>query len=154
MNTLPLNDYAQSVQQFSGSVSRRLLAWSVLSMLGGALLWRQGSPFARGFGIQAVVWGAIDALIAGGGLLAQHRSPAPLTLESGERQAAKLRRLLWFNALLDVGYVIGGLWLARTKGQSDAHWRGHGWGIVVQGKFLFWFDLYHALRVPKQGNTR
>jgi hypothetical protein len=40
----------------------------------------------------------------------------------------------------------------RTKGKADAQWRGHGWGIFVQGKFLFWFDLYHALRVPKQGD--
>jgi hypothetical protein len=152
MTTPPLNDYAQLVHQFSGRVSRRLLAWSALSMLGGALLWRRGGPFARGFGIQAVMWGAIDALIAAGGLLAQRRSDTPLTLDSGERQATKLRRLLWFNALLDVGYVVGGLWLSRTKGKADAQWRGHGWGIVVQGKFLFWFDLYHALRVPKQGD--
>jgi hypothetical protein len=129
------------------------MAWSALSMLCGALLWRWAGPFGRGFGIQALVWGAIDALIAGSGLLAQRRTDAPLTLESSERQASKLRRLLWFNTLLDVGYVVAGLWLARTKGKADAYWRGHGWGIVVQGKFLFWFDLYHALRVPKQGDN-
>jgi hypothetical protein len=153
MTNRPSDDYAQSVQQFSHSVSSRLMAWSVMSMLGGSLLWRWGSPFGRGFGIQALVWGAIDALIAAAGLLSQRPTGTALTPHTGERQATKLRRLLWFNTLLDVGYVLGGLWLARTKGKTDAYWRGHGWGIVVQGKFLFWFDLYHALRVPKQGDN-
>jgi hypothetical protein len=41
-------------------------------------------------------------------------------------------------------YVLGGLWLARTKGEDDEFWRGSGWGIVVQGAFLFVFDLIHA----------
>ena len=45
--------------------------------------------------------------------------------------------------------MAGGVWLARTKGREDAGWRGQGWGIVVQGAFLFLFDLYHAMRVPR-----
>lgn len=136
--------YAQAVYAFSRMVSRRLLIWSVLSMVIGALLWRRGAPFWRGVGVQSAGWGAIDGIIAASGLLTQRQPPA-----EPARSASNLRRLLWFNAALDVGYMAGGLWLARSKGQADAQWRGQGWGIVVQGGFLLLFDLFHARRVPR-----
>ena len=136
--------YAQTVHAFGRTVSLRLLTWSVLSMAAGALLWRGGSPFWRGFGVQALGWGAIDALIAFSGL-----RPGQQPSAEPARAARNLRRLLWFNTALDVGYMAGGLWLARSKGQDDANWRGQGWGIVVQGAFLFVFDLIHARRVPR-----
>lgn len=137
--------YAQAVHNFSRAVSLRLMAWSVLSMVSGALLWRRGSPFWRGFSAQALGWGAIDATIAAIGLRpGRQPSPAPV------RAARSLRRLLWFNAALDVGYMAGGVWLARSRGRTDANWRGQGWGIVVQGGFLFVFDLVHAMRVPRR----
>jgi hypothetical protein len=141
--------YTMAVRAFARAVSLRLMLWSVLSMAGGLLLWRRGTPFWRGFGIQALAWGAIDALIAAAGLAGQRRSRDPSPAFDAPREARKLRRLLWFNAALDVGYMAGGAWLARTKGSTNPEWRGHGWGIVVQGAFLFWFDLYHALRVPR-----
>ena len=137
--------YAQAVHSFSRAVSLRLLAWSMLSMVGGALLWRRGAPFWRGFGVQALGWGAIDALLAASGLR-PGRQPSP----EPARAARSLRRLLWFNAALDVGYMAGGLWLARSKGRTDANWRGQGMGIVVQGGFLFVFDIFHAVRVPRE----
>jgi hypothetical protein len=153
-----MSTYPQAVRSFARRVSLRLLVWSALSMVTGALLWWQGRPFGRGFGVQALAWGAIDALIAAFGLLGQRGAGAPAAVGSpsqdpaaeADAAASRLRRLLWFNALLDVGYVAGGVALARTKGRSDPHWRGHGWGIVVQGAFLFVFDVYHALRVPRR----
>ena len=71
------------------------------------------------------------------------------TRATADETARNLRRLLWFNAALDVGYMAGGVWLARSKGRDDANWRGQGWGIVVQGAFLFVFDLVHARRTPR-----
>ena len=50
--------------------------------------------------------------------------------------------------------MAGGVWLARSKGRDDANWRGQGWGIVVQGAFLFVFDLVHARRVPRPAPVR
>ena len=59
-----------------------------------------------------------------------------------------MRKLLWINNALDVVYVAGGTALIILYGNGSVFWRGTGWGIVVQGAFLFAFDLYHALRVP------
>lgn len=69
--------------------------------------------------------------------------PQAPAVEAQERR--NLRRLLWLNAGLDVLYVLGGLLLQRRQ-----HWRGHGWGIIIQGSFLFLFDLYHALILAEE----
>lgn len=136
-------------------VARRLLLWSGLSMAAGGLLWWRGSPFWRGFGAQAVGWGAIDALIALFGRRAARRrharlGPAASTEAVTARETQNLLRLLWLNTGLDLLYMAGGVALARTKGRHSPEWRGHGWGIVLQGMFLFFFDLYHAQAIRKE----
>jgi hypothetical protein len=120
---------------YTQTIMRRLLLWGALSTSGGLLLLFSRKPFWIGFGQQAIGWGLIDALIA----LFAGRS----TSRSFSGQT--LRRILLFNAALDVLYVLGGLTLARTKGVADEKQRGQGWGIVLQGLFLFKFDLIHAL---------
>jgi hypothetical protein len=45
-------------------------------------------------------------------------------------------------------YVLGGL--AVIYFMTEPVWRGVGWGIVVQGGFLFVFDLVHTFLCPKQ----
>lgn len=132
---------------FQTRLANRLLAWSVPNVLLGAILTRFGDPFWRGFGIQTAAWGAIDGLIALLGRRAARRRAAEPDAGTPQRQAQAahaLRRVLLINTGLDVLYVLSGLLLTRRRGQKQANWRGHGWGIVVQGAFLFFFDLLHA----------
>ncbi|MBI1259787.1 MAG: hypothetical protein GC204_20155 [Chloroflexi bacterium] len=70
--------------------------------------------------------------------------PDPFAPQVLEREAHNLRQLLWINTALDLLYVAGGRWLIR-RGKH-----GTGWGIVVQGMFLFLFDLLHASGVPDE----
>jgi hypothetical protein len=120
---------------FTQTIMRRLLLWGALSTIGGVLLQFSRKPFWIGVGQQAIGWGLIDALIA---LLAGRARSKPLSSET-------LRRILLINAALDVLYMLGGFIFARTKGAADEKLRGQGWGIVLQGWFLFKFDLIHAL---------
>ncbi len=140
------------IWDFQDALTRRLLLWSALSVFAGALLLIFGDAFWRGFGLQAVVWGVIDAGIAVFGRRASEKRR--LSNLGGpsimEKEARSLRRLLWINTGLDVLYVAGGIVLIYTIGQDDAFARGNGWGIVVQGGFLFLFDLLHALAAPKE----
>jgi len=130
-------------EKFQRTVSNRLLAWSVLSIAGGALLQLARSPFWRAFGQQAMGWGAIDAALA---LFGRRGVEKKVQRGYPPVEAAKdlhnLRRILWFNAGLDVLYMAGGLALLRRDDETQ---RGHGAGILVQGLFLFKFDLIHAL---------
>jgi hypothetical protein len=142
------------IYTFQKTVSERLLVWSSASVLVGLwLLWRGQSSNRRGFGQQALIWGLIDAAIAlFGWRMAQQRSrdPAAQQPEVQQREAGNLRRLLWINSGLDILYIAGGWLLARRHHSNRRGWRGHGWGVVVQGAFLLVFDLYHALCLSEQ----
>jgi hypothetical protein len=129
-----------SAPTFTLTLARRLFLWGALSTIGGVILQFSRRPFWIGVGQQAIGWGVIDVLIA----LAAGRSTAR------SFSAATLRRILFINAALDVLYMLGGFIFARTRGAADEKLRGQGWGIVLQGLFLFKFDLIHALLAPNE----
>lgn len=122
-------------------------------MVSGAWLYRQKKPFRRGVGIHFFTWGLIDAIIAVVGLINNGRSAQSERADDPHfvaGESRKLERLLWINAGLDVFYVLGGVWLFRKKGENDPNWRGQGVGVVIQGLFLFLFDVWHALILRKK----
>ncbi|MFL7790633.1 MAG: hypothetical protein AB8I69_00715 [Anaerolineae bacterium] len=136
------------------AITRRLLVWSVISATACLVLLTCGR-FAQGIGLQSLAWGVIDASIAivGGWVTRRRRAGLadPSAPEVLAREARNLRRILLVNTGLDVLYVAGGVALALIVGLDNLFWRGNGWGIVVQGGFLFCFDLLHALGVPELG---
>ncbi len=142
-----VSSLADLLHDFQIALAKRLLRWAVVSVGVGAALWVWGAPFWRGVGIQAAIWGAADAAIALYGLWRAQRRRDD-TPEDAQREGRGLRRLLLINTGLDVLYVAGGLILALVLAHGRLLWQGHGWGIVLQGAFLFFFDLYHAQHVP------
>lgn len=128
-------------------LSRNLLLWSAFSVaLGTALLFT--APFWRGVGVQGLVWGVIDAAIAGFGLLTLRRKLKRPDADHPEvmgREAHNLRRLLLINAGLDVLYIVAGVVILTIFTSTFA--RGNGVGIIIQGAFLLLFDAFYAYRV-------
>ncbi len=132
-----------------------LLGWGVGSVVVGAGLATDAQPTVRQIGIQAVAWGAIDAVLAWNGRRSararQHESEA----EAAKRrplveEVKRFRTIIAVNTGLDVLYVLGGLWLAQTAGKRASR-RGTGLGIAIQGVFLLGFDGYlwrQLLRQP------
>lgn len=133
------------IWKFESDLTNRLLVWSILSLLSGLYIWFTSNEFGRGFGIQLAAWGAVDAAIAivGAGTAARRTSTA-----NPKNEAIFIRKVLWINFGLDVFYILGGFWVIQTY--SESFWQGAGWGIILQGVFLFLFDLIHALRVPTE----
>ena len=135
----------------SARIGRQLTAWAVASvLLGGSLLVFADGAAARAFGLQFVVWGAIDGAIALAGAISLRRAyarGAPADPERAPPERRRLRRLLWINAVLDVGYVAAALLvLALWRTPEGA---GHGMGVLVQGGFLLAFDVLHARRLSE-----
>lgn len=170
-NTIPID-----IWNFQDALTRRLAWWSIGSFLTGIwMVWGvplvQDGPslrvaynplaeYYRGMGVQFLAWGAIDLAIALFGAWGTRRRRAKLTPDeifstqtkecanrSAERSRRSLAKILWINTGLDVFYIIGGLALVYTLGASDPFWLGGGWGIIIQGGFLFFFDLFHALKL-------
>jgi hypothetical protein len=146
---LPLRRTRFDIWQFQTIVSRRLLIWAGLNVGSGLWLQQHRDKFWRGYAMQAISWGAINAAIALVGMGAtryrKSRKPRPYAREVVEKEERNLSRALWINAGLDVFYVIGGILLAQTRGKDNRLMRGNGWGIVVQGMFLCLFDVIHAV---------
>jgi len=120
-------------------------------MLSGLLLLKRGK-FWRSLGGQFIVWGAIDALIAIGGQVAfENRlknTPESDMPERLKKDKRNLKIALWVNTGLDVLYMIGGVrWMGRQSDDESA--RGNGLGVLIQGTFLFFFDLYHAIKLQE-----
>jgi hypothetical protein len=139
-----------SIWQFQRSLLLRLLAWGFSSIALGTWLMRI-SRFWRGVGSQFIGWGAINTCIAlFAGANSSHRMrthPQALEPDYMDRETRNITQLLWLNTFLDVLYMAGGLGLVFRRTQ-DRFQRGMGWGIVVQGGFLFFFDLIHAILAP------
>ncbi len=113
-------------------LTRVLGTWAAASVVGGALL--TTSPRTRGFGRQALTWGAVDGALAWVG--ARRRQA------KGPTDPHHLRRVLLVNVGLDVGYLAAAAWLLR-----DGRWRGDGAGVAVQGGFLLVLDATAAHRL-------
>jgi hypothetical protein len=143
-----MND-TNSFWDVSQKLSLRLLLWGVLSMVVGGVLYRQ-SGLRRGMGAQFFGWGLIDALLALFGLfnLPRQRAIPPAAQPAAQAQERqKLRRILWVNTVLDVFYVAGGVWFWQKHGRDNPEKQGHALGVIIQGGFLFFFDLWHALKL-------
>lgn len=132
---------------------RPLLAWGIFSSLGGGLLLLVPGLW-RHFGLQAVVWGVIDVLLAIVGrrsalLKAEALASGSLDEADATREAERFRNILAFNAGLDVLYIIVGLAVA-ARWVERADRRGLGYGVAVQGAFLLLFDALLARDVNRR----
>jgi len=142
-----------NIWEVQNRLTRQLLTWAGASLATGALLSSLRDRFCKGVGAQFMGWGAIDALIAilGGWISRKRRAglvPAEIpSVEAKQRQ--DLERLLRINTFLDILYVAFGFLLIFRRRGEDRFWWGSGWGIVIQGAFLFFFDLIHALRLRR-----
>jgi len=94
-------------------------------------------------------WNIVNAGIATIGILSLsgQRNENP-TLSESLQQQSRLEKALLFNAGLDLGYIALGLFLKeKSKNETSTRLKGYGNSLLLQGGFLFIFDLtlYHFL---------
>lgn len=139
------------IWDYQAQLAHRLLLWGVISAGSGLGLLAGRAEFWRGVGLQAVIWGLIDALIAIFGLRrAGRKLHQRVNLEDAARERVSMRRLLKINAVLDLLYFAGGAALLIFRGGRSEFVAGNAWGILIQGIFLFLFDAIHAWRAPEE----
>lgn len=148
------------VERVEGRLLGALAGWAAVSTLAGAALTVAGRRTRRrqamaGFGLQSVLWGAVDGAIAASGLVRRRgREKVP--------DPRRLRRLLLVNVGADVGYVVLGALLrghpeaaaARLRTSTPEALRGHGAAVVVQGAYLLVADALAAAALPRGSSTR
>lgn len=130
-----------------------------------------GDPVAAGFWEMNALWNTVNLALAAGTLVANDAddgydtrgaaddapaaTPRPLPTWQDERYRAeshRLEKILLFNAGIDLAYMTLGAWLwdrgtrglEGPAGVSSQRLTGWGQALVVQGGFLFAFDLVMA----------
>lgn len=139
-----------TIWDFQDKLTRRLTQWALGNIVVGLALMWVGGPAVRGFGEMSAAWGAINLAIAFfGGLGTRKRRARPDAMDPAvlQKEQSKLSRVLWINTGLDVVYVAVGVWLAVARGPADPRMLGWGVAVIIQGGFLFFFDLIHARRL-------
>lgn len=129
-------------------LSLQLLLWAAGSILLGTLLLVAGSPFLKGIGLQALVWGAVDGILASiGAVRAWKRSREAPDEYRTTRDGLRLARILRVNAALDLVYIAVGIALVVIF-RAHPFGLGNGVGVIIQGTFLLVFDAVHGWRLP------
>lgn len=119
--------------------------WAAGNIILGLSLFPGRSGSDRYFHIMNAGWNAVNLGIATFGYLAATKAdPSSFDLYQTFAENRKIQHLLLFNAGLDIGYMVGGAWLIeRSKNveKNQDRLKGFGQSILLQGAFLFAFDL-------------
>lgn len=149
----PLADLNQSRLKVQTNSMWVLTGWSAANLAYGGIAASQTKGSTRYFHQMNMYWNIVNLGIATPGLISslRQKNNPPTALEQSIEDLHTLEKTLLFNTGLDAAYMMGGLYLLeRAKNTPDQHDRlkGFGQSVVLQGGFLFTFDLisYLALR--------
>ncbi len=130
------------------AIGRTLLWWSGFSVVVGIVGILMPWPLVQGIALQALIWGAVDALIAAAGLYgARSRRDRYPDEEREITEALRLRKTLIVNGWLDVAYLAVGIAVVVVFHRQPFP-LGNGIGVIIQAFFLLGFDFGHARRLP------
>ncbi len=126
--------------------------WAAANIASGAIGMARTKGADRAFYQMNLGWGLINAGLATSGIwTAAHTDYAALNWWDSQQELQRIRQIFLFNAGLDVGYIAAGAWMterAKNTQKNADRWRGFGRSIILQGAFLFVFDLgafaYHG----------
>ena len=91
-----------------------------------------------------VMWNTVNLGLAVPGYIKARRNAGNYSIEEMLAQQRKTEQIFLINTGLDVGYIAAGYYMRRdalNQGDREALFRGYGNSLILQGGFLFAFDL-------------
>jgi hypothetical protein len=133
-----------------------LLAWGLGNIVAGSVLAVTGSGIPRAIGIQAMLWGSIEATVAlySEYWARQHALEARagmLGAQAIQDEAERFEYFLALNTAADIVYVLGGATVAVKS--KRPRWRGAAIGVAIQGGALLIYDLVLTVRTILRPET-
>lgn len=130
-------------------------SWAIGNIAVGALLMGRRDGTDKYFHQMNLGWGAVNLGIAGfSWYTAMKSDPGSYDLTQSIQEHHSIKQILLLNTGLDVAYMLGGAYLIeRSKNKPDKadRLRGFGRSIVMQGAFLFVFDIGFFIFHNKNG---
>ncbi len=121
-----------------------LMGWAAGNIAAGtAGYFLSEDPRWRAFHQMNALWNTVNAAIGAFGYFGTvGQDPASFGLAETLRESYSMEKILALNTGLDVAYMAAG-WALWERGirKDDARWRGWGQSVILQGAFLFSFDL-------------
>lgn len=147
----PISPQADSLALFNSqrqNLSRQgmlvLGGWAAGNLaISGIALGSGSKGTARSFHQMNLGWNAVNLAIAGFGYYSLGSESAELSLAQSLQEQESMKRILLFNAGLDVAYMAGGAYLlerAKTSAKPQRD-RGFGRAVIMNGAFLMAYDL-------------
>ena len=143
---------AQDLQTFNEERIKRdqalmltLGSWASANAVSGAIGWTTAkSPEMKSFHQMNVMWNAVNLGLAVPGYLKARNAKAVMSLSATLSEQQKTERIFLFNSGLDIAYITAGFLLrsmALNQQSKTDQLNGFGKGLILQGSFLFAFDL-------------
>ncbi len=155
-NNLNLQLFNQERLEISKKSMFVLGGWSVTNMAVGGILSTQTEGSTKYFHQMNGIWNVINLSIAAGGYFGVRKDlkKENWTLSESVTEQHKMQKVLLFNAGLDLAYMATGVYLIeRSKNDLDNQdrWKGFGQSLLLQGGFLFVFDIVQNQLHQKHG---
>ena len=119
--------------------------WSLANIAVSSIGWATTENEAKYFHQMNTIWSGIDlALAIPGFLKARKADPASFSFAQTWKAQNKAEKVFLFNSALDIAYITSGFYLRGIADKDPLTYhqnRGFGNGIILQGGFLFLFDL-------------
>ena len=151
-----LIEYNQNRLQKQQTGMLILGGWAIGNIALGSAMMGKRTGEDRYFHQMNAAWNTINLGIATLGYLsAMKTDPASFDLYHSMNEQHKLQKILLFNAGLDVGYILGGVYLierSKTTENKPNRLKGFGRSIILQGGFLLAFDIVNHI-IHAKGNT-
>ena len=120
-------------------------AWAGANITAGTIGWATvQQPELKAFHQMNVMWNVVNLGLAVPGYLRARNTKALLGLSQTLSEQQKTERIFLFNTGLDVAYMTAGFLLrsmALNQQAKASQLNGFGKGLILQGSFLFAFDL-------------
>jgi len=148
----PFISLAQPLKQFNEErlqTDQRLMlglgTWATSNFIASGIGWATvPSGEAHYFHQLNVLWNTVNIGLAIPGYLKVKKANSTLTFSETIRTQHQTEKIFLINTGLDVGYMAGGLLLrssAKTNMSKQDQFNGYGNSLLMQGGFLFIFDL-------------
>jgi hypothetical protein len=120
-------------------------AWAGTNITVGSIGWATAQqPEIKAFHQMNVMWNTVNLGLAIPGYLRSRNTKAVLSLSQTLSEQQKTERIFLFNSGLDIAYMTAGFLLrsmALNNQAKASQFNGFGNGLILQGSFLFAFDL-------------
>lgn len=123
-------------------------SWATANIAGGLALRANTTGRQSYFYEMNAIWNTVNLGIAAFGYIGAMRMEMPADAFALYQEQVGLDKTLLFNAGLDLAYIAGGFWMierSKTVDTNPDRWKGYGQAVILQGAFLFVFDIAMVL---------